>query len=183
MQSNAHTTLPAGAKLAASKLATDIQQQLSQLIEADEFKSPMKGTAPKAESAKTKPGRVVLFCGEDVEQKLQAATAIGSELGSAVYKVDVSSVISRFISHTEKNLDRLFTKAARSGAILFFHEADELFGKRTEVKDAHDRYANQEANYLLAQAAAHGVVVIVSVKRRADIDKAFMRRLRFIVEF
>jgi SpoVK/Ycf46/Vps4 family AAA+-type ATPase len=97
--------------------------------------------------------------------------------------VDLSAVVSKYIGETEKNLDRLFKKAADNHAVLFFDEADALFGKRTGIRNAHDRYANQEVNYLLAQAETHGVLVVLGVTAKTNIDKAFLRRLRFMIQF
>ena len=104
-------------------------------------------------------------------------------MGRPVYKVELSAVISKYIAETEKKLSRLFAAAVRSGAILYFDEADALFGKRTRIQDAHDRYANMEANYLLQLAEQQNVPVILSTKTRQNIDKAFIRRLRGIVQF
>ena len=180
MQSNAFTQLPAGTTLAGTSLKTETQQQLSELMADAGWQSPAKDTTNPAKAA---PGRVVVFCGTDGDAHLQAAAAIAIEMNSPVYRVHLSAVVSKYILETEKNMDRLFKKAANNKALLFFDEADTLFAKRTEVGNAHDRYANQEANYLLQQAAALGVVVILSVKRKENIDNAFLRRLRFIVQF
>jgi len=104
-------------------------------------------------------------------------------LGLDLYKVDLSTVVSKYIGETEKNLDRIFTEAATSNAILFFDEADAIFGKRSEVKDSHDRYANIEISYLLQRMEAYDGVVILATNLRANLDDAFTRRLHFVVEF
>jgi len=101
------------------------------------------------------------------------------DTGIQVQRVDLSAVSSKYIGETEKNIDRLFQDAADSGNVLLFDEADALFGKRSGVKDSHDRYANIEVNYLLQKIEAHPGPVILNTNRRKDIDAAFLRRLRF----
>jgi len=97
--------------------------------------------------------------------------------------VDLAGVVSKYIGETEKNLRRVFDAAEQSGAILFFDEADALFGKRTEVKDSHDRYANIEVNYLLQRMEDYRGLAILATNRKSSLDRAFMRRLRFLVDF
>ena len=99
--------------------------------------------------------------------------------GIAIRRVDLSAIASEYIGETEKNIDRLFEEAAQSGTVLLFDEADALFGKRSEVRDAHDRYANIEVNYLLQKIEAHPGLVMFASNRRQNIDAAFLRRLRF----
>jgi SpoVK/Ycf46/Vps4 family AAA+-type ATPase len=112
---------------------------------------------------------------------LIAAQTLGSALEMSLYRVDLGSVVSKYIGETEKNLDRMFKAAKKSDAILFFDEADALFGKRTDVKDSHDRYANIEVNYLLQRLEENAGVTILATARRANIDDAFLRRLRFVI--
>jgi SpoVK/Ycf46/Vps4 family AAA+-type ATPase len=112
-----------------------------------------------------------------------AAEVIARELGLDLYKVDLSAVVSKYIGETEKNLAKIFKEADSSNAILFFDEADALFGKRTEVADAHDRYANIETSYLLQKMEEYDGVVILASNLRENMDEAFVRRLRFIVDF
>ncbi len=100
-----------------------------------------------------------------------------------LYRIDLSAVVSKYIGETEKNLRRLFDAAEDGGAILFFDEADALFGKRSEVKDSHDRYANIEINYLLQRLESFGGLAILASNMKSALDTAFMRRLRFIVNF
>src|SRR5207244_7964094 len=100
-----------------------------------------------------------------------------------LYRIDLSSVISKYIGETEKNLRRVFDAAEDGGAILFFDEADALFGKRSEVKDSHDRYANIEINYLLQRMESYRGLAILATHIKSALDTAFMRRLRFIVQF
>jgi len=100
-----------------------------------------------------------------------------------LYRIDLSSVVSKYIGETEKNLRRLFDAAESGGVILFFDEADALFGKRSEVKDAHDRYANIEISYLLQRVEAYRGLAILATNMKGALDRAFTRRLRFIVNF
>ncbi|HZN78466.1 MAG TPA: AAA family ATPase, partial [Mycobacterium sp.] len=106
-----------------------------------------------------------------------------TSLGLDLYKIDLSSVVSKYIGETEKNLARIFDEARTSNAILFFDEADALFGKRTQVRDAHDRYANVEVSYLLQKMEEYEGVVILATNLRKNMDDAFVRRLHFTVEF
>jgi SpoVK/Ycf46/Vps4 family AAA+-type ATPase len=108
--------------------------------------------------------RVVVYGGTGVGRRA-AAVLLAEEWGRSLYRVDLDEVVSRYIGETEKNLARLFSRASERGEVLFFDEADALFGKRTEVRDAHDRYANIEVAYLLAQARAAGVPLVVGVRR------------------
>lgn len=103
--------------------------------------------------------------------------------GREVLRVDLGRVASKYIGETEKNLKRLFAAAEKSGAVLLIDEADALLGKRTEVGDAHDRYANVEVGYLVQQAEAHGGVVMLATNMKSALDPAFKRRIRFIVDF
>ncbi|MBI5559226.1 MAG: AAA family ATPase [Deltaproteobacteria bacterium] len=128
-------------------------------------------------------GLSVLFSGPPGTGKTMAAQVMATELGLDLYKIDLSGVVSKYIGETEKNLSRIFAEAERSNAILFFDEADALFGKRTEVKDAHDRYANIETSYLLQKMEEYEGMVILATNLRSNMDEAFTRRIRFIVEF
>ncbi|HJV95289.1 MAG TPA: ATP-binding protein, partial [Albitalea sp.] len=128
-------------------------------------------------------GISVLFAGESGTGKTMAAEVIGKELGLLLYRIDLSQVVSKYIGETEKNLRKLFDTAEDGGAILFFDEADALFGKRSEVKDSHDRYANIEINYLLQRMEAYRGLAILATNRKNALDSAFVRRLRFIVNF
>jgi len=124
-----------------------------------------------------------LFAGESGTGKTMAAEVIANELSLDLYRIDLSAVVNKYIGETEKNLRRVFDAAEESGAILFFDEADALFGKRSEVKDSHDRYANIEINYLLQRMESYRGLAILATNMKNALDKAFMRRLRFIVEF
>lgn len=128
-------------------------------------------------------GLNALFAGESGTGKTMAAEVIANALELDLYRIDLSSVVSKYIGETEKNLRKLFDAAEDSGAILFFDEADALFGKRSEVKDSHDRYANIEINYLLQRMESYRGLAILATNMKSSLDKAFMRRLRFIVDF
>ncbi|WP_298432645.1 AAA family ATPase [Geobacter sp.] len=128
-------------------------------------------------------GQNVLFSGPSGTGKTMAAQVVASELGLDLFRIDLSQVVSKYIGETEKNLDRIFTAAAAGNAILFFDEADALFGKRSEVKDAHDRYANIEIGYLLQKMEEYEGIAILATNLRANMDEAFVRRMQAIVEF
>jgi ATPase family protein associated with various cellular activities (AAA)/winged helix domain-containing protein len=128
-------------------------------------------------------GITALFAGESGTGKTMAAEVIANELRLNLYRIDLSAVVSKYIGETEKNLCRLFDAAEDGGAILFFDEADALFGKRSEVKDSHDRFANIEINYLLQRMEAYRGLAILATNMKSALDPAFMRRLRFIVSF
>ena len=128
-------------------------------------------------------GVTILFAGPPGTGKTMAAEVIAAELGLDLYKIDLSTVVSKYIGETEKNLEQIFHEAQSSNAILFFDEADAIFGKRSEVKDAHDRYANIEVSYLLQRMEAYDGVTILATNLRANLDEAFTRRLQFAVDF
>ncbi len=128
-------------------------------------------------------GLKALFSGPSGTGKTMAAGIIGRELGLPVFRVDLASTVSKYIGETEKNLARIFDAAAHSGAILFFDEADALFGKRSEVKDAHDRYANLETAYLLQRMEDYDGAVVLATNLSRNLDEAFSRRLHYVVEF
>jgi AAA+ superfamily predicted ATPase len=128
-------------------------------------------------------GITALFAGESGTGKTMAAEVIARELGLDLYRIDLAGVVSKYIGETEKNLRRVFDAAESGGAILLFDEADALFGKRSEVKDSHDRYANVEINYLLQRLEAYRGLAILTTNMKSAMDPAFTRRLRFIVDF
>jgi SpoVK/Ycf46/Vps4 family AAA+-type ATPase len=128
-------------------------------------------------------GIATLFAGESGTGKTTAAEAIANVAGLDLYRIDLSSVVSKYIGETEKNLARLFDAAEASGAILLFDEADALFGKRSDVKDSHDRYANIEVAYLLQRIESYRGLAILTTNMKGALDRAFLRRLRFIVQF
>jgi len=128
-------------------------------------------------------GVSILFAGPPGTGKTMSAQIIAAELGLDLYKIDLSTIVSKYIGETEKNLEHIFSEAESSNAILFFDEADALFGKRSEVRDSHDRYANVEISYLLQRMEAYDGVTILSTNLRSNLDEAFTRRLQFAVDF
>jgi SpoVK/Ycf46/Vps4 family AAA+-type ATPase len=112
-----------------------------------------------------------------------AAEVIANELGLELFKIDLASVVSKYIGETEKNLNRVFSAAEHGSAILLFDEADALFGKRSDVKDSHDRYANIEVSYLLQRMESYRGLAILTTNLKSALDPAFVRRIRFIVQF
>ncbi|MBP2326543.1 AAA+ superfamily predicted ATPase [Kibdelosporangium banguiense] len=128
-------------------------------------------------------GLSALFAGVPGTGKTMAAEVIAGELGADLFAIDLSGVVSKYVGETEKNLAKIFQAAGHSNSILLFDEADALFGKRTEVSDAHDRYANIETSYLLQKMEQYDGVVILATNLRENMDEAFTRRLRFVVEF
>jgi ATP-dependent 26S proteasome regulatory subunit len=128
-------------------------------------------------------GLCALFSGQSGVGKTMAVEVIANDLFLDVFKIDLSTVVSKYIGETEKNLARVFEEAESSNAILFFDEADALFGKRSEVKDAHDRYANIEINYLLQRMEEFEGLVILATNLRKNIDDGFFRRMQFVVDF
>lgn len=124
-----------------------------------------------------------LFAGESGTGKTLAAEVLAKHLRLDLYRIDLSAVVSKYIGETEKNLRRLFDAAEAGGMILFFDEADALFGRRSEVKDSHDRYANIEVNYLLQRMESFGGLAILASNMKSALDAAFLRRLRFVVNF
>jgi Cdc6-like AAA superfamily ATPase len=132
---------------------------------------------------KLKPGYRALFYGPPGTGKTLTATLLGKYTGKAVFRIDLSRVVSKYIGETEKNLSRLFDKAENKNWILFFDEADALFGKRTDIRDAHDKYANQEVAYLLQRIESYNGLVILATNQRGNIDDAFARRFQTIIHF
>ena len=128
-------------------------------------------------------GVIALFAGPPGTGKTMAAEAISAALRQDLYRIDLSAVVSKYIGETEKNLAAAFDEAERASAVLFFDEADALFAKRTEIRDAHDRYANVEVNYLLQRVETFTGLVILATNRQSALDEAFLRRLRFVIRF
>jgi hypothetical protein len=128
-------------------------------------------------------GIAALFAGESGTGKTLAAEAIANGAKLDLFRIDLASVVSKYIGETEKNLSRVFAAAERSGAVLLFDEADALFGKRSEVKDSHDRYANIEIAYLLQRIDGYRGLAILTTNMKSALDRAFLRRIRFVVQF
>jgi hypothetical protein len=128
-------------------------------------------------------GITALFAGASGTGKTMSASVIANELGLDLYRIELAGVVSKYIGETEKNLERIFAAAAGANCILLFDEADALFGKRSEVKDSHDRYANIEVAYLLQRMESHDGIVILTTNMAKGIDQAFSRRIQFVVDF
>ena len=112
-----------------------------------------------------------------------AAQVIAANLEQDLFRVDLSSVVSKYVGETSQNLERILSRAEQMDIVLFFDEADALFGKRTEIKDAHDRFANTDTNYLLQAIESYSGIVVLASNKKANIDPAFIRRLRYVLEF
>jgi len=124
-----------------------------------------------------------LFVGAPGNGQALAAASLGKAVGMPVFRIDLSAVMSRYIGETEKNVDRLFDQAVRANSILFFDEADALFGRRTDVHDAHDRYGNDDVAYLLRKLEAYAGPAILATSSRPDIHPATLRRLTYVLDF
>ncbi|MCG1040892.1 MULTISPECIES: ATP-binding protein [Burkholderiaceae] len=163
-------------------LTDDVQQQLHEVLAAINQREMLlaQGFARKLGNAT---GVSALFYGDSGTGKSMAAEVIANALGVDLIRVDLSTVVDKYIGETEKRLARIFDLAAHDAGVLFFDEADALFGKRTETKDAHDRYANIEVSYLLQRLESYPSLVILATNHRARLDDAFTRRLTFIVRF
>ena len=155
--------------------------RIASLARLDDLALPADRLAQLRAVAAQRTG-AVLLAGPSGAGKTLAAEGLAATIGRDLMRVDLGRVLSRFIGETEKNLDRLFAMAAASGAVLFFDEADALFGKRSDVKDSHDRYANVEVGYLLQKIESYRGLVILASNARHNIDPAFVRRLRHIVD-
>jgi SpoVK/Ycf46/Vps4 family AAA+-type ATPase len=128
-------------------------------------------------------GISALFAGPSGTGKTMATEVLARALGLELYRVDLAATLSKYIGDTPKNLGRIFEAAERSGALLFFDEADALFARRTEVRESHDRYANVEVNYLLQRMESYAGITVLASNRKNDFDRAFLRRLRFVIDF
>jgi SpoVK/Ycf46/Vps4 family AAA+-type ATPase len=128
-------------------------------------------------------GTTALFAGPPGTGKTTAAEVVAGDLGLDLFTIDLSAVVSKYIGETEKNLERIFSAAEDTDAILFFDEADALFGKRSDVREAHDRYANIEVAYLLQRMEQYEGIAILATSLRQHLDDAFTRRLAFVVDF
>ena len=128
-------------------------------------------------------GITALFAGPSGTGKTLAAEVLAGALGCDLQRIDLAGVVDKYIGETEKHLRTIFDAAERSGALLFFDEADALFGKRTEVRDSHDRYANIEVDYLLQRMEDYPGLAVLATNRKNALDPAFLRRLRFVLDF
>ncbi|MGK7915634.1 MAG: ATP-binding protein [Prochloraceae cyanobacterium] len=159
------------------------QTQLRAICKEAEYRDLVHQKWGFADKLSLGKGLNVLFSGSPGTGKTMAAEVIAHHLQLDLYKIDLSQIVSKYIGETEKNLNRIFTAATNSNAILLFDEADALFGKRSEVQDARDRYANIEVAYLLQKMEEYQGITILTTNLRSNIDEAFERRLRFIIEF
>ncbi|MBD2251991.1 AAA family ATPase [Nostoc parmelioides] len=159
------------------------KQQLQDICNQLRYRQKVYATWGFEQKLSLGKGINVLFAGPPGTGKTMAADVIAHDLDLDLYKIDLSQVVSKYIGETEKNLSKIFTAATSSNAILLFDEADALFGKRSEVQDAHDRYANIEIGYLLQQMESYEGLAILTTNMRSNLDTAFSRRLRAIVDF
>lgn len=164
-------------------LPDDVMAQLREVCSQAEYRHVVYGEWGFDRKLSLGKGLNVLFSGPPGTGKTMGAEVIAGELGLDLYRIDLSQVVSKYIGETEKNLDRIFNAAENSNAILFFDEADALFGKRSEVRDSHDRYANIEISYLLQKMEEYQGVSILATNLRQNLDEAFVRRLQAIIEF
>lgn len=164
-------------------LPPDQRAQLIEMVDQVRYRDRVLETWGFDRTVPRGKGLNALFSGPSGTGKTMAAEIMAGALGIELYKVDLSSMVSKYIGETEKNLERLFSEAEHSSAILFFDEADAIFGKRSEVKDAHDRYANIEVGYLLQRIEEFEGVVILATNLRKNMDDAFVRRLHMSIEF
>jgi SpoVK/Ycf46/Vps4 family AAA+-type ATPase len=164
-------------------LPEDTLAQLRELCQRVTYGHRVLGEWGFADKLSMGKGINALFAGPSGTGKTMAAEVIANELALDMHKIDLSGVVSKYIGETEKNLDRIFTAAENSNAILFFDEADALFGKRSEVRDSHDRYANIEISYLLQKMEEYEGIAILATNLRTNLDESFARRLAFTVYF
>jgi SpoVK/Ycf46/Vps4 family AAA+-type ATPase len=164
-------------------LPSDQMDQLREICNQSKYRHIVYGEWGFDRKLSLGKGLNTLFSGPSGTGKTMAAEIISNDLRLDLYKIDLSQVVSKYIGETEKNLDKIFTEAQTSNAILFFDEADALFGKRSEVKDAHDRYANIEIGYLLQKMEEYDGMTILATNLRQNMDEAFVRRMQVIVEF
>lgn len=155
----------------------------STLDQIDQLRSWLKQPGNFSSAKNIKTGYRVLFYGPAGTGKSLSAALLAKELGLELYKVDLSHIISKYIGETEKNLAKLFDEAERSNWVLFFDEADALFGKRTDVKDSHDKYANQEVSYLLQRIEDYQGLLILAPNMKSNLDHPFIRRFQSVIHF
>ncbi len=164
-------------------LPKDTLTQLHEFCQQVRYRMQVYGDWGFGQKLSLGKGLIALFTGGSGTGKTLSAEVLATELRLDLYRVDLASVVSKYIGETEKNLSRLFEDAQSSNAILFFDEADALFGKRSDIKDAHDRYANIEVNYLLQRVEGYEGAIILASNLSKNIDDAFLRRLHFNIEF
>ena len=158
-------------------------RQVREIASAIAHRERVYGRWRMAERTGRGSGLMILFAGASGTGKTMTAAVIANDLRLDLYRIDLATVVSKYIGETEKNLDRIFAAAQHCNGILFFDEADALFGKRSEVKDAHDRYANIEIAYLLQKMEDHEGVVILATNLAKNLDQAFSRRMHYTIDF
>jgi hypothetical protein len=164
-------------------LPDDAMQQLLEICQRVAYRQRVLGEWGFGHKLALGKGVNVLFAGPSGAGKTMAAEIVANELGLDLFKIDLSTVVSKYIGETEKNLSQVFSAAENANAILFFDEADALFGKRSEVSDSHDRYANIEISYLLQKMEEYDGIAILATNLRQNLDDAFIRRLAFLIHF
>ena len=164
-------------------LPGDVKEQLREMCRRVVYRHRVMGDWGFGDKLSLGKGVNALFAGPSGTGKTMGTSIIARELGLDLYKIDLSGVVSKYIGETEKNLDRVFTAAEDANAILFFDEADALFGKRSEVRDSHDRYANIEISYLLQKMEEYEGLSILATNLKANLDESFTRRLAFTIHF
>ena len=167
----------AGSRLSFSSKQAEMLRQIAQHTQ----QVGLSGRTGKLASSSS--GVLALFSGLSGTGKTMAAEVIARELRTSLYRVNLNQVVSKYIGETEKNLARVFKTAQKKGAVLLFDEADALFGKRSEVKDSHDRYANIEVSYLLEKVEAYLGLVILTSNRKVDLDPKILCRVKYLLEF
>jgi SpoVK/Ycf46/Vps4 family AAA+-type ATPase len=167
--------------LAELVLADDLKEQIEELIRAVRFRPELRRALDGRSIGPN--GIAALFNGPPGTGKTMTASAMATELGLPMYKIDVSSIVDRFVGETEKNLSRIFEEAESERGLLLFDEADSLFTRRVEVSDSHDRYANMQVNMLLNLIDEYTGLVILTTNLKASIDTAFLRRMSFKLTF
>jgi hypothetical protein len=164
-------------------LPADTMAQLKELLTRARYREQVLDVWKMGGPSARRRGLTALFAGPSGTGKTMAAEVLASELGLDLYTVDLATVVDKYVGETEKNLDRIFAEAERVNAVILFDEADALFGKRSEVSDAHDRYANVEVAYLLQRMELFEGIAILATNLRANLDEAFTRRLDALVDF
>ena len=152
-------------------------QQISQEVQKTFPRTRLPGRQRQSK------GIVALFVGPSGTGKTLAAESLAKDLGTRVQLMNLGKISQQYIGETEKNLSRVFDAAEKKRAVLLFDEADALFGKRTQIKDSHDRYANLETNYLLSQIESYPGLVILATKKKEDLDPRILKRLKYVVTF
>jgi SpoVK/Ycf46/Vps4 family AAA+-type ATPase len=159
------------------------KQEVTRLLDWARYRDEVLAQGPLQGKGGKGSGICALFAGSPGTGKSLAAHVVADTLGMDLYSVDISSLVDKYVGETEKNLERVFTEAESLNAVLFFDEADSIFGSRSEVKDAHDRYANQEVAYLLQRMEQFDGITILATNLRGNLDPAFSRRLHFVIHF